>query len=200
MSKAAAASNGTKRLAPWMMAPEGLTYPDQYELLVDIAEVGRIKIRPFQPDDIALYETLFKSLTPRSIYLRFFCFLKQLSPSMREQLVCFDHQRDIALAALLLQGDKETMVAEARVIQTGQDRGAEFSVLVADHLQGKGIGTILMEQCIRAARELGMTTLWALVSSENSSARRLARRLGFSEKAIPRTSTRELEMRISRLG
>lgn len=171
---------------------EALAYPDRYELMVDIEAVGRIKIRPFRPNDVTLFEALFKSLTPRSIYLRFFCFLKQLPPTLRDQLAYIDHNRDIALVGMLQQEDKEIMVAEARVTPTGQNHNAEFSVLVADPWQGRGIGACLLQHCLDIARQRRYKRIFGVVLADNIHMLALGKKLGFSAAYCP--STREYEL------
>ena len=69
----------------------------------------------------------------------------------------------------------------------------EIAVVVGDIWQRKGIGSVLLEHCIQIAREIGITSLWALVSVDNSVALALAEKFGFSQKVSPDLETAELE-------
>jgi acetyltransferase len=171
--------HGTDPLTGDLQA-DALSYPDNYEVMVDIAQVGRIKVRPFSPEDIALWEALFQSLTPRSVYLRFFCFMKQLSPSMQRRLTCIDPEQEIALVAMLQRDCDQIMVGDARVIETQSRQSAEFSVLVADHYQGKGIGACLLSHCLDIARKRGIRHIFGMVLADNIQMLALGRKLGFS--------------------
>jgi acetyltransferase len=171
--------HGTELLTESLQAGT-LSYPDNYEVMVDIAQVGRIKVRPFSSEDIVLWEALFQSLTPRSVYLRFFCFMKQLSPSLQRRLMCIDPEQEIALVALLQRDNEQIMVGDARVIETQPKQSAEFSVLVADHYQGKGIGACLLSHCLDIAQKRGIRQIFGMVLADNIQMLALGRKLGFS--------------------
>jgi acetyltransferase len=63
-------------------------------------------------------------------------------------------------------------------IRGGTD--AEFSLLVADQWQGRGVGSRLLEHLIEVARREGITRIYADVSEANLRMRRLCARLGFA--------------------
>jgi acetyltransferase len=172
--------------------PEGLCYPKVYAFTVDLPEVGPIKVRPFQQGDIDLFETLFRSLTPRSVYLRFFGFLKQLPPDLRDRLDRIDHDRQIALVALRTQDDQEIMLGDARVMITEDGQSGEFSVLVADQWQGKGIGACLLAHCLDIARSRHVDHIFGVVLAENVHMLALGRKLGFKATYCP--GSREYEL------
>ena len=76
-------------------------------------------------------------------------------------------------------GDKEQMVATARVISDPDGKRAEFAILVGDPWQGKGVGAKLLERCLVIAKERGIQTVWGIVLHENTGMLALARKLGF---------------------
>jgi acetyltransferase len=169
-----------------------LCYPDAYEFMVDLPEVGCIRVRPFQPEDLPLFEALFRSLTPRSIYLRFFGFLKQLPSGLLDQLAHTDHSRQIALVALMPRDHHESMLAEARVILTPAGDEAEFSVLVADPWQGRGIGACLLAHCLEIAQRRHVRHIFGTVLADNVQMLALGRKLGFKVTYCP--GAREYEL------
>ncbi len=69
----------------------------------------------------------------------------------------------IGLVALDHSG---TIVGHAICIELGPGR-AEVAVEVADHLHGKGLGTILIERLAELAEQRGITVLVAEVLPEN---------------------------------
>jgi acetyltransferase len=172
--------------------PSGLLYADHYEFFAELPEVGRLKIRPIQESDAPLLEALFKTLTPHSVYLRFFTFFRELPPAMLERFTRIDYSREIALVALSKQAGEEKMVADARVVETTLPRTAEFSVLVTDPLQGKGIGACLLQNCLAIAQNRGYERIYGIVLAENRQMLALGRKLGFSVKHI--TGSREYEL------
>ena len=73
----------------------------------------------------------------------------------------------IALVAFLEEKPREQMMGISRVIIEHNLKNAEFSVLVGDAWQGKGVGAELLKNSLRIARERGIESIWGLVLTEN---------------------------------
>jgi len=159
-------------------------YPDQFEEHVQTAMGVDLFIRPIRPEDAPLLETLFDSLSPRSVYLRFFTPLKQLSHSMLVRFTQIDYDREIALVALSGHASREKMLGVARVISERNLKEAEFSVIVADDWQGKGIGAALLEKCLFIAGNCGLESVHGAVLSENTQMLALGKKLGFQRQKV----------------
>jgi acetyltransferase len=163
-------------------------YPDQYEAHTITKTGVEIFIRPIRPEDAPLLVELFESLSPRSIYLRFFTPLKRLPHSMLARFTQIDYDRHIALVALAESKTNEKMLGVARVIIGRNPREAEFSVAVSDAWHGKGIGAALLQQCVSIAEERGIQRVMGTVLAENTQMLALGRKLGFSikkEQGVP---------------
>ena len=156
--------------------------------------IGPISIRPLKDEDEALFIALFQSLSSRSVYLRFFTPLKTLPEATLHRLTRIDSNRHIALTALLHVDTEEKMVGVARVILEDNPKQAEFSVLVGDHWQGKGIGANLLQRCIDIAMNRGVETIYGTVLSENTQMLALGRKLGFKMETIPREPAYHLSL------
>lgn len=168
------------------------SYPDHYEVMVDLPEVGPIQVRPIRKEDAGMFESFFHELSPRSVYLRFFSFLKELPPKMLERFTRIDYDQEIALVALMRDGLLEKMVGDARVVKTAVKDSAEFSILVNDQLQGKGIGACLLNHCFVIARKRCFKHIHGIVLAENRQMLALGRKLNFSIKHVAGTSEYEL--------
>jgi acetyltransferase len=163
-------------------------YPDQYEVHTTTKTGLKIFIRPIRPDDAPLLVELFESLSPRSVYLRFFTPMKRLPHSMLAWFTQIDYDRHIALVALAEWEANEKMLGVARVITGRNPREAEFSVAVSDSWHGKGIGAALLQRCVSIAKERGIQRITGTILAENTQMLALGRKLGFSikkEKGIP---------------
>ena len=159
------------------------SYPDQYEEHTTTSTGVDIFIRPILPEDAPLLLEFFESLSPRSVYLRFFNFMKRLPHSMLTEFTQIDHDRHIALVALPAPEEKnEKMLGVARVITGPNPREAEFSVVVGDVWQGKGIGAVLLIRCLAIAKERGIQRVIGTVLAENTQMIALGRKLGFNIK------------------
>ncbi|HSO20788.1 MAG TPA: bifunctional acetate--CoA ligase family protein/GNAT family N-acetyltransferase [Desulfosarcina sp.] len=174
-------------------------YPSQYESRVGIADVGDLLIRPIRPEDASLLEALFETLSPQSIYYRFFSPIKQLSPAMLARFTQIDYDREIALVAIVESDTSERMLGAARVILQHNLKDAEFAVLVGDPWQGKGIGARLLAACLDIARERRYGIIWGTVLAENKGMLALGRKLGFSIKRGEASGEFDLTLDLSRL-
>jgi acetyltransferase len=157
-------------------------YPDQYEEHTTMNTGVDIFIRPIRPEDAPLLVELFESLSPRSVYLRFFTPMKRLPHSMLAMFTQIDYDRHIALVALTESETNEKMLGVARVISFRDHEEAEFSVAVGDQWQGKGIGAALLQRCLSIAKERGIQRVMGTVLSENTQMLALGRKLGFNIK------------------
>ena len=90
------------------------------------------------------------------------------------------------------------MLGVARVILQKGLKAGEFSVLVGDPWQGKGIGAALLKRCLEIARERGIENVHGTVLAENSQMLTLGRRLGFKIKRVEDAPEYELTIDFSK--
>ena len=139
-------------------------------------------IRPIKPEDAPLFEELFNTLTPTSIYYRFFSVVKTLSPEILARFTQVDYDREISFVGLDEEQGRERMLGVANILGEPDGKRGEFSVLIGDPWQGKGIGAKLLLQCLSIAQERGMEVVWGTVLAENSYMVALGKKLGFTVK------------------
>lgn len=127
----------------------------------------------------------FERLSAESRYTRFMIPLRELSPRMLAAATHPVPGRDLAVVAISFDGEDEDIVGGARYVgATGSD-SCEFAVTVADDWHGLGLARRLMEILIANARERGLRCMEGYVLAVNTPMRRLARRLGFSDRQCP---------------
>lgn len=109
-----------------------------------------------QEDALALLE-FSKRLSRESLYLRFFS-ASSFDLAKAQYIARVDYENQFALVGETCEG----IVALGHFYRDPKapDR-AEVAFAVADFLQGQGIGTSLLEQLARIAREKGITTFVA---------------------------------------
>ena len=138
--------------------------------MADIADrsvsVDGITIRPVRPDDKQRLVKAFKSLEPRSIYLRFFSLKKELGDEELRRVTECDGRNEIALVATVGSGDRETIVGMANYARTGA--AADIAFAVEEDFQRRGIATRLFRQLADIARTNGVSQLEADVLAENT--------------------------------
>jgi len=148
-----------------------------------------ISIRPVRPDDVALLKSLFESLSPESIYFRFFAPIKDFPDHMLESFARINEDCEIALTALDRSG-KMLGICCIAIMEDGI-RG-EFAVLIGDPWHGKGIGAELLKHCLSLAKDRRVEVVWGRVLPGNTKMLALGRKLGFTLKQVPDDNEYEL--------
>lgn len=167
------------------------SYPWEYESKGKTVDGHDFFVRPIRPSDADMMIDHFNSLSKRSIYMRFFSPLKQLSKEMLIRLTQIDYDREIALVALMGE-DPERIIGVSRIIGYSGGSQAEFALAISDGWQGQGIGAALLTQCLGAARKKGMKQIMGFVLAENTQMLKLGRKLGFKVKRVEDSSEFEL--------
>jgi len=138
-------------------------------------------VREIRAEDAAALQRLVGRSSERSIELRFFGPMKELSDEKARRFAEVDGVDRFALVALDPE-DEDEIVAVVRYEREGDSGGAEYAALVEDKFQGRGLGIGLTRRLIEAARERGIERLHALVLRENRRMLGLLRSLEFPER------------------
>ncbi|MBU0994291.1 MAG: GNAT family N-acetyltransferase [Proteobacteria bacterium] len=173
--------SGTKSPAHMVISP----YPNGLESHITLKCGEKLFVRPIRPEDASLLTDLFYDLSPQSVYFRFFSPLKQLSHWMLARFTQIDYDREMALVAITESGGTEKMLGVSRIITMPGREKAEFSVVVADKWQGKGIGAALLTKCLQISRERQVYDIYGLVLYENTTMIALSKKLGFKMTRSP---------------
>ena len=141
-----------------------------------LADGTTAEIRPATPGDAAAVTAMHEAMSPENSYLRFFSFSRR-SAEQEARRVCrapaADHAALLATVAGQLAG-----VASYEI--TGDRQEAEIAFAVADHMHGRGIGTLLLEHLISDAGRRGVTTLTASVLAQNAEMQKVFADAGLS--------------------
>lgn len=140
-----------------------------------------VPVREIRTDDAPALQRLVGRSSERSIELRFFGPMKELSEEEARRFAEVDGKDRFALVALD-PADEGEIVAVVRYERERGTDGAEYAALVEDRFQGRGLGIGLTRRLIEAAQERGIKRLHALVLRENSRMLRLLRSLEFPER------------------
>jgi len=171
-----------------------LPYPARYEQVWPLRGGGEYTIRPIHPDDAQMLQDLVHGLSPESRYYRFVSSMTELPPAMLSRLTLIDYDREMALVAihrtrqLNAEGEMvetERIVGVSRYITNPDKASCEFSLVVADDFNGKGLGSRLMLSIMEEARDKGLDEIEGLVLANNPGMLKLMRGLGFTIKPFP---------------
>lgn len=114
-------------------------------------------------------QAFVRGLSPRSRRERYFSAISELPPQELERTTRRSDPRDASLAAF----DGNALVALAECA------GGEIALVVADPLQGFGVGRELMQRLLEHARGASLPVLHGLVRGGNRAMLRLAASFGF---------------------
>ncbi len=157
-------------------------YPFKYMEEVTLENGVPALIRPIRPEDEPLIFNLFKTVSEETIVFRFNQRLSDMPHEMLARYCQLDYERELAFVALVKESpDRERIIADVRMLKMPDLETAELAILVADEWQGHGIGTMLIDYCIRIARELEVKTLWMEILRTNARMLHLAAGSGFKE-------------------
>jgi RimJ/RimL family protein N-acetyltransferase len=140
-----------------------------------------VPVREIRAEDAPALQRLVGRSSERSIELRFFGPMRELSDERARHFAEVDGVDRFALVALHPE-DTGEIVAVVRYERAGSTDGAEYAALVEDRFQGRGLGIGLTRRLIEAARQRDIRRLYALVLRENTGMLHLLRSLGLPER------------------
>jgi GNAT superfamily N-acetyltransferase len=138
-------------------------YPTKAERDVRIRNGQLVHVRPIRPDDAAMLVAFHASLSPQSVYLRFFNFHPVLTAGEVERFTHVDYFDRLALVVLV--GNR--LIAVGRYDRVAATDEAEVAFVVEDGYQHQGVGTLLADELARAARVQGIRVFVADTLAEN---------------------------------
>lgn len=171
-----------------------LPYPASREQQWPLEGGGVYTLRPIHPDDAEMLQAFVRELSPESRYFRFASHMPELPARMLARYTLIDYDREMALVAVVrdrpagADGDppgRERIVGVSRYIINPDGTSCEFSLVVADDMTGRGLGTRLMLAIVDAARARGLAEIVGLILAENAGMLRLMTRLGFAIRPFP---------------
>jgi len=174
-------------------------YPSRYDKLVTLADGLEIRIRPIRPEDEPLLVNFHETLSERSVYLRYFHWMKLEQRTEHERLtrMCFiDYDRQMAFVAEYNDPKREErqIIGVGRLTKSHTDDDAELAVIVSDRFQRRGIGGAIVRQLVEFARAEKVKSITASMLLENRPMQKVFERSGFQLKQGADTESVEAEL------
>ena len=164
-------------------------YPVERQADIVLRDGATVHVRPVRADDADAMRAFLESVSPDSIWFRFFG-----TPSLNwatEWSVQVDYSDRFGL--IVETGDPSVIVAHAAYVRMDRQR-VEVAFLVADAWQGRGISTILLAHLAEVAEQHGFSTLFAHVLPNNHRMIDVFRESGFPVKLQSTPDAVEVEM------
>ena len=158
-------------------------YPVRYAAPWSLPNGEELLIRPIRPEDEPMMGAFNETLSPDSIYLRYFHPISAAQLTSHEQLarLCFiDYDREMNLVAERRNPDgTSTIIGLGQLTKLHGSREAEFAILVSDEYQRQGIGTELLTRLVHFGRDEKLERIVAEILPENEGMKRVSARVGF---------------------
>jgi len=155
-------------------------YPKELERQVDW-EGRTLLIRPIRPEDETRLGELLNSLSPEDSRMRFFDSTRSLPRDRLARFSQIDYDREVALVAIERGSDgAERVLGEVRAVADPDGAFADFAIVVASEIKGRGLGQLLLQSLVDYCRSRGIGELRGETLDGNLRMQRLARRLGFT--------------------
>ena len=168
-------------------------YPAHYEKQITLLDGSAITLRPIRPEDEPLLVRFHHTLSERTVYSRYFHWMKLEQRTAHERLtrMCFlDYDRQMAFVA-----EREgQIVAVGRLVKSHASEEAELAVIVSDGFQKRGIGTQVVRQLVDFARAEKLSRITATVLFENRPMQKVFQRLGFRLRQTGDAESLEAEL------
>ncbi|PSS58713.1 GNAT family N-acetyltransferase [Pseudomonas sp. BBP2017] len=143
-----------------------------------------VLIRPLSESDHERDHQFVGQVPYESRRFRFLAGFSGKTSSLFEQLADVDYHRRMAYVALVHDGGQLRQIGESRYAAVPGSKNCECAVAVNAHWQRKGLGRLLMNHLITAARSNGYACMTSRDLSSNYGMHRLAKALGFSSRYL----------------
>ncbi len=154
-------------------------YPVQFTWEAAMKDGTPYIIRPIKPEDEPLLNELFMTLSEKTIRLRFFQPIKELTHEDLARYCQVDYYRELALVAEVRDRDRKKIVGVGRITMMPDRESAEMAFVVGDPWHGQGIGSELMTRTLEAAEKSGIKAIYMDVLRENAAMKGLSEKFGF---------------------
>lgn len=154
-------------------------YPKELERDASLKDGTVVHLRPIRPDDAPGLVALFDRLSQQTAYQRFFSVLKRLPPAYARVFANVDYRQRLAIVAeretpagseLICVGRYEPADATELapgIVPTVVPTIVEVAFVVQDGWQGRGLGSILLDEVLRAGLARGVQRFRAFVLADN---------------------------------
>lgn len=159
-------------------------YPEELIESARLADGTPITLRPIRPEDEPLWHELLAGCSRETLAARFHGVVKTDYHEAAIRFCFIDYDRELAVVAEAGQGADRKLLGVARLVTDNAGR-AEFAVLVGDAWQGRGLGNIFMDYCLRNVDRARVHEIYGITSRDNVRMVKVFRQHGFAMLAGP---------------
>jgi acetyltransferase len=159
-------------------------YPTRYVTPWRLTDGTEAILRPIRPEDEPLEHEMLTSVSEETIRSRFYQNLKHISHALHVRSCNIDYDREMAIVAETREGSKKRLIGiGSLVIEAGGTLG-EFSVIVHDAFQGRGLASKLLDILVGIASERGLREFYGFLEPTNGRMTALCEKLGMTRRRV----------------
>ena len=166
---------------PFMEPDELIKLVEQYSFQAPIPKKPSedVLVRPLVYSDRKTIEEAIRlgEISPRSLFFRFTRAIKRFTTAQLDYFTHLSYTDHFALGLVLIHSNYKGIATARYIVDSDDPTMAEWAVIVLDHYQGLGLGTMLFYSLCHAAYLRGIKSLKAVVHPDNHSV------LGWMRKA-----------------
>jgi len=158
-------------------------YPIKFE---EVVEIGgqTVTLRPTKPVDERFLQEHFYNLDKQDVVSRFFRPKTSFLRADVEGMSRTDYVNNLTIVAVVGEVGFERVVGVGEYYLEQARNVAEVAFSISKDWQGKGLGSILMKKLCEAARENGISGLFAYTSPENQRMMKLFMTLPYKVRTV----------------
>ncbi|MEZ6190106.1 MAG: bifunctional acetate--CoA ligase family protein/GNAT family N-acetyltransferase [Phycisphaerales bacterium] len=142
-------------------------YPTEFVQKITLEDGQEVTFRPIRPEDEPRWHELLASCSAESLRARFFSTISKTTHEMATRYCYIDYDREMAIVAIIQDGDHKRMVGVGRLVADPDHTDAEYAILVADKWQGHGLGNMLTAYCLQLAKRWGIQRVYGGTAIDN---------------------------------
>ncbi len=176
-------------------------YPSQYVEAWTLKNGVSTLVRPILPEDEPLLVAFHKELSENTVRQRFFDFLSLDERTSHERLIriCFnDYDRELGLVVEINEPitQQKKIIGVARLSRFPGSQDAQLTLIISDPFHNQGLGSELVSQMIKIARQEGVDTIFANILQDNKGMIKILIKHGFAITTKEKTPIVNAELKI----
>ena len=160
-------------------------YPTRYVSRWSLRDGTEVLLRPIKPEDEPLEHEMFTTLSEATLRERFYHTIKNITHDMHVRFCNIDYNREMAIVAEIRQNGERRLAGIGSFNIESDFRRCEFSVMVHDDFQGRGLAYKLVDLLIGIADEKGLEEFYGYIQPNNRKMVRLCEKLGMTRESTP---------------
>ena len=157
-------------------------YPTRYVSHWSLRDGTEVLLRPIKPEDEPLEHEMFTTLSEATLRERFYHTIKSITHDMHVRFCNIDYDREMAIVAEIRENGKKKLAGIGSFNIEADFRRCEFSVIVHDDFQGKGLAYKLVDMLIGIADEKGLEEFYGYIQANNRKMVKLCEKLGMTRE------------------